>query len=409
MVLPGTIRFDGVWKEYRYRPKTLGDTLARLVSGEKVAETFWSLRDVSFELKRGEALALIGPNGAGKSTTLKLISGITKPTKGSTTRAGRVAPLLELGAGFHSELTGRENIELNGTILGMSRGDIRRKMEAIIAFSGLEEFIDTPVKHYSSGMYVRLGFSVAAHLEPDILLIDEVLAVGDAAFRTRCLNRVADLRRSGTTICYVTHHILSIRSLCDRAIFLDKGGVVAEGDPDTVITAYNRYLSSQANFNYVTKRVEHGKKAVRIVAVEPLGDDGAARMRFQFGENLRIRVRYEADEFIKDPVFGIDVRRADGIICAVARTNLSGVRLGSIEQRGEFVVDLGPIRFTGASYVVGGAIWDSSATVLYDYLQVAGIEIEGVVHADGMLGCVSVLPAAWTLAAGGSLVRSAEP
>ncbi len=398
MASPGTIRFDGVWKEYRYRPKTLGDTLAGLFSGRKTGQTFWSLRDVSFELKPGEALGLLGPNGAGKSTTLKLISGITKPTKGSVTRAGRVAPLLELGAGFHSELSGRENIELNGTILGMSRQDIRSKMDAIIAFSGLDEFIDTPVKHYSSGMYVRLGFSVAAHLDPDILLIDEVLAVGDAAFRAKCLQRVGEMRRAGATICYVTHTILSIRGLCDRAIFLDKGKAVAESDPDTVIAAYNHYLSNRQELDFVSKNVGRNALDTRVAAVELYGDDGVARTRFRCGETLRVRVRYEIDHPLDSPVFGVDIRRSDGLVCAMVRTDFCGVNTGRVAQSGEFEVDLGPIQLTAASYSVGAMIFDSSASTAYDYRPLARLEVEGLVHAEWMRGCVSVPPSKWNLA-----------
>ena len=397
----GIIRFEQVWKEYRYRPRTLGEAWSRVVGKRRTPDRFWALRDISFELKAGQALGLVGPNGAGKSTLLKLISGITRPTKGSVARRGMIAPLIELGAGFHSELTGRENIELNATILGMSRAEIRRKMDAIIEFSELRQFIDTPVKHYSSGMYVRLGFSVAAHLEPDILLIDEVLAVGDAAFRTRCLKRVAELRRAGTTICYVTHNILSIRGLCDRAMFLDKGAVVAEGDPDAVITAYNQYLSQRPDFDFVTKRVEQGARDARIVAVELLGDDGVARTRFRFGETLRVRVRYELERPLDSPVFGVDIRRSDGLLCAMARTDFSGVSPGLIEQHGQFEVDLGPIHFTAASYVVGGVIFDSSATVPYDYRPIARLEVEGVVHADSLLGCVCLPPSKWTLASVG--------
>lgn len=404
------IRFEQVWKEYRYRPKTLGETWLRGLTKRRTPDCFWALRDISFELKPGQALGLIGPNGAGKSTILKLISGITRPTKGAVTRQGTIAPLIELGAGFHSELTGRENIELNATILGMSRADIRSKMEPIIEFSELREFIDTPVKHYSSGMYVRLGFSVAAHLEPDILLVDEVLAVGDAGFRARCLERIAQLRRAGTTICFVTHNILSIRGLCDRAIFIEKGAVVADGDPDTVVTAYNHYLSGRADFNFVTKRVEDGTRDVRIVAVELCGDDGVPRTRFRFGETLQVRVRYELERPLDSPVFGVDIRRSDGLLCAMARTDFSGVSPGLIEQHGQFEVDLGPIHLTAASYMVGGVIFDSSATVPYDYRPIAHLEVEGVVHADGLLGCVCLPPSKWILAsAGRPLARAAEP
>jgi hypothetical protein len=247
-------------------------------------------------------------------------------------------------------------------------------------------------------MYIRLGFSVAAHLDPDILLIDEVLAVGDAAFRARCLQRVSEMRRAGATICYVTHTILSIRGLCDRAIFLEKGKAVAEGDPDTVIASYNRYLSNRPELDFVTKRVERTGSDTRIAAVELCGADGVARTRFRCGEMLRVRVRYEINRPLDSPVFGVDIRRSDGLVCAMARTDFCGVATGRVDQSGEFEVELGPIQLTAASYSVGAMIFDSSASTAYDYRPLARLEVEGLVHAEWMRGCVCVPPSKWNLA-----------
>jgi lipopolysaccharide transport system ATP-binding protein len=204
-------------------------------------EEFWALKDVSFEIKRGEAVGIIGRNGAGKSTLLKILSRITEPTAGRVRLRGRVASLLEVGTGFHPELTGRENIYLNGAILGMTRAEITRKFDEIVDFAGVEKFLDTPVKRYSSGMYVRLAFAVAAHLEPEILVVDEVLAVGDAEFQKKCLGKMEDVASQGRTVLFVSHQLNSVRAMCSRAILLTAGGLSAQGAPDAII---NDYLAS---------------------------------------------------------------------------------------------------------------------------------------------------------------------
>ena len=208
-----------------------------IVQGDEIEE-FWALKDVSFEVKSGERVGIIGRNGAGKSTLLKILSRITEPTKGRIKIAGRVASLLEVGTGFHPELTGRENIFLNGAILGMTRREIQKKFEAIVAFADVEKFLDTPVKRYSSGMYVRLAFAVAAHLEPDILVVDEVLAVGDFKFQKKCLGKMEEIGRSGITILFVSHNMAMISSLCEKAIQLDNGELRAMGATDHVILGY---------------------------------------------------------------------------------------------------------------------------------------------------------------------------
>jgi lipopolysaccharide transport system ATP-binding protein len=208
--------------------------------GRRDKDTFWALRDVSFEVKHGEVLGIIGRNGAGKSTLLKILSRITEPTRGRAIIKGRVGSLLEVGTGFHPELTGRENIFLNGAILGMQRVEIERKFDEIVAFAEIEKFLDTPVKHYSSGMYVRLAFAVAAHLEPEILLVDEVLAVGDAAFQKKCLGKMGDVARGGRTILFVSHNMAAVQSLCDRALLFNHGELEMTGATDSVVYEYFR-------------------------------------------------------------------------------------------------------------------------------------------------------------------------
>ncbi len=210
------------------------------LGGNGDSPQFWALRNVTFTVGSGEVIGIVGPNGAGKSTLLKVLSRITPPTEGYVDLNGRVSSLLEVGTGFHPELTGRENIFLNGAILGMFRSEIRRKFDAIVAFAELEQFIDTPVKHYSSGMYVRLAFAVAAHLEPEILIVDEVLSVGDLHFRNRCLGRMEDLRNEGRTVLFVSHDLTSVRQLCTRALMLNGGRIVDDGQPDEVTRRYER-------------------------------------------------------------------------------------------------------------------------------------------------------------------------
>lgn len=209
----------------------------QIVQGDEVEE-FWALKNISFDVKQGEALGIIGPNGAGKSTLLKILSRITEPTQGRVKIRGRVASLLEVGTGFHSELTGRENIYLNGAILGMTRTEIKRKFDEIVAFAEVEEFLDTPVKRYSSGMYVRLAFAVAAHLEPEILIVDEVLAVGDAAFQKKCLGKMSEVARQSRTVLFVSHNMGAIRTLTQKCILLEHGCIAASGNTENVIAAY---------------------------------------------------------------------------------------------------------------------------------------------------------------------------
>lgn len=226
---------------------SLRGTLAGMIGSKsaKKQEEFWALNDVSFDIKKGEVIGIIGKNGAGKSTLLKILSQITKPTSGRIEISGRVASLLEVGTGFHPELTGRENIYLNGTILGMTRQEVKDKFDEIVAFSGVEKFIDTPVKHYSSGMYVRLAFAVAAHLEPEILIIDEVLAVGDAEFQKRCLGKMKEVAGHGRTVIFVSHNMEAVKSLCERALWIMNGSIKQDGEPSVVI---DQYLSNDTVF-----------------------------------------------------------------------------------------------------------------------------------------------------------------
>ncbi len=255
------------------RAKSLLTTLNPLTQNSKhraknFCEEFWALKDVSFEIKQGDTVGFIGRNGAGKSTLLKILSRIVEPTKGRISIKGRVASLLEVGTGFHPELTGRENIFLNGAILGMSQGEIKRKFDEIVAFSEVEKFLDTPVKRYSSGMYVRLAFAVAAHLEPDILIVDEVLAVGDAQFQKKCLGKMEDVGKEGRTVLFVSHNLAVIQTLCKRGIFLKQGSVFADTSASEGVSIYLTTLEQSASKNLLERTDRRGKGQVRLAQVE---------------------------------------------------------------------------------------------------------------------------------------------
>ncbi len=237
------IKFDRVSKLYHLQShRTLKEFLPAFLGRKQTKKEFWALKDVSFEVRKGETLGIIGPNGAGKSTILKLIAGVTEPTKGKVIVNGKVSPLIELGAGFHPDLTGRENIYLNGAILGLTKKEVDKKFKEIVDFAELWDFIDQPVKHYSSGMYMRLGFSIAIHTDPEILLIDEILAVGDTAFQEKCLDKMRDFQAQGVTIIFVSHSLETVETFCRKSLLLMNGQVVIFGKTDRVISNYLKNL-----------------------------------------------------------------------------------------------------------------------------------------------------------------------
>jgi ABC-type polysaccharide/polyol phosphate transport system ATPase subunit len=235
------IKFDNVTKEFSLQnQKTFKEFLPALFLGEKTVNKFTALKDISFEIQKGDCIGIIGPNGSGKSTILKLVAGVMSPTTGKIHVHGRISPLIELGAGMHPELTGRENIYLNGAILGLKRKDIDNNFQSIVDFSELKEFIDQPVKHYSSGMYMRLAFSIAVHVNPEILIVDEILAVGDSAFQTKCFKKMNEFKKSGVTILLVSHSLDTIRKFCDKAMYINHSRLIKYGDSETVIKSYNQ-------------------------------------------------------------------------------------------------------------------------------------------------------------------------
>jgi lipopolysaccharide transport system ATP-binding protein len=289
-------------------------------------ETIWAIRDISFDLAQGERLGVIGRNGAGKSTLLKVLSRITEPTEGRVAVRGRVGSLLEVGTGFHPELSGRENIFLNGTILGMSRAEVRRKFDEIVAFAEIERFLDTPVKRYSSGMYVRLAFSVAAHLEPEILVVDEVLAVGDAAFQRKCLGKMTDVAESGRTVILVSHNLAAIQQLCTRSLWLDDGRLREDGPTEQVVASYGSTFSGGGTGAFSVRGVR-GDGRVRLVSYEVLNRDGHPVPLPVTGEDLVVRVNVEVTEPIAHPHCGISLWTASGVLLTSVSSEQQGVEL----------------------------------------------------------------------------------
>ena len=304
------INFDHVSKRYRvYRESENGSLnpsrLRRLLRSGSTKD-FWAVNDVSFTVARGEALGIIGHNGAGKSTILKLLYNITRPTRGEITIDGKLSALIEVASGFHPDLTGRENVYLNGSLLGMRRAEITRKLPSIVDFAGVAPFIDMPVKRYSTGMYLRLGFAIAAHLEADILLLDEVLAVGDANFQAKCINRVTELKEAGKTIVFVSHNLSAVESLCDRALLLDHGQVVNSGPPKKVIAEYEQLRLALPPTE--TTNGSHGSSdptAATINSVSFLDTAGQKTMTFSTGNPFRMTVEYMVHRNLEDVILDV--------------------------------------------------------------------------------------------------------
>ncbi|HUQ86859.1 MAG TPA: ABC transporter ATP-binding protein [Vicinamibacterales bacterium] len=338
------VTVDGLGKEYAYgdrgafRYEALRDALSETAAGllrrvregaarPQEARTFWALKDVSFEVPRGQVVGIIGRNGAGKSTLLKVLSRITLPTLGGADIHGRVGSLLEVGTGFHPELTGRENIYLNGAILGMRRTEVQRNFDAIVAFSGVEKFLDTPVKRYSSGMYVRLAFAVAAHLETEILFVDEVLAVGDAEFQRKCLDKMQNVVRDGRTILFVSHNMAAVKSLCQRAILIDGGRMVRDGSVDEVVDAYlstGRGASEDGLVGDVP-RSGTGEARLRQIRLRDQGIDAVSQI--YLGDPFSVEMTFDVREPLRDVVLGVGFSSLDGVRFATAY-NVDGGRPG---------------------------------------------------------------------------------
>jgi len=376
-----------VHKTYRRygRRKQFATLKSALLSGNLLRdlrpdEAFQALRGVSFDVEAGRTFGIIGRNGSGKSTMLKLIAGIGKPTRGSVAVNGRVSALIELGAGFHPEISGRENVYINGMMLGLSKKEIARRFDDIVSFAELEEFIDAPVKTYSSGMYVRLGFAVAINVDPDVLLVDEVLAVGDEAFTHKCLDKFADFKRRGKTILIVTHQLDLVQRFCEEALWLDQGVVKTQGDPKRVIDAY--LLDVAAGENSALRRAQHqadpgspshdpgsptrwGSREVEITRVELAAPSGPTNV-FESGSAMDIRMDVRANAPTHDFVFGIGIFNAEGTCCYGTNTHIEGARPGELAGDAEVRVAIDRLDLTEGSYTLDVAVHRENGAP-YDY------------------------------------------
>ncbi len=401
------IALEAVTKRYRrfaHRRQfaTLKSALVHrsLVSDLSPEETFTAVDDVSLQIPEGSAFGIIGRNGSGKSTLLKLVSGITKPTSGRVSVHGRISALIELGAGFHPEISGRENVFINGVMLGLTKREIAKRFDEIVEFAELKEFIDAPVKNYSSGMYMRLGFAVAVHVNPDILIVDEVLAVGDEGFSLKCLDKFAEFKRRGKTIVLVTHSLGTVQRFCDEAVWLDQGHIAGRGDPPRVIHAYlndvaeseERFLSEDDQRKIEATSREHaaaepgdaeltdeeppadmfrasegrwGSGEATITGVTLEGASGPSHV-FRSGERVSVRIQVAAAEALQDFVFGVSIFNAEGVCCYGTNTEIAELRPDTMLGEGEVVFEIEQLDLVDGTYKLDVAVHTREGRP-YDY------------------------------------------
>lgn len=389
------IEFDKVSRQFvrRQNASTIQERFMGLIRGLPPAEAFWAVRDVSFAVEEGQSIGLVGHNGAGKSTILKLMTRVLEPTSGRVTTQGRIAALLELGSGFHPELSGRENVFLYGSLMGFGRKEMQRKLPEIIEFSEIGPFLDTEVKHYSSGMYTRLAFAVATAVDPDILITDEVLAVGDETFQRKCIDRIYGFRRAGKTIVFVSHALDVVRSLCDVAVWLDHGEMKAYGEAGKVVDAYladvnereraefEERLHSEDDDQIRESRMRRGSREVEITCVQLLDAQGRERITFRTHEPLTIRIHYLAHQRIERPVFGVGINHESGPWLTGPNTGFDKYHIPFIEGAGIIDYHIPRLPFLSGRYLVSASATDS--TQLYEF-DVHDRMYPLVIHSDGL-------------------------
>jgi ABC-type polysaccharide/polyol phosphate transport system ATPase subunit len=358
------IEVDGVSKSFRLYRDVNYTLKERIINFRKRGyDLFWALKGVDLTVYKGETLGIIGPNGSGKSTLLRMMTRIMKPNEGKIRTHGTIAALLELGAGFHPDLTGRENIFLNASILGFKRRELEGIIDSIIEFSELGPFIDNQVKNYSSGMYVRLGFSIAINLNPDILLIDEVLAVGDESFQTKCLNRIARMQQENKTIVLVTHEANIAASICDRVLWLEKGVEKMLGDPYDVTERYHEAMRMRPEGS------EFGTQEIVFNKVEVLNGEGKETVEFETGESMVLRLHYEAEKPIADPVFGFGFYDQMGFMVYGTNTRLRGMDIEKVEGKGRMDFCISSLPILDGRYYVSVAAHTRDGLVNYHWLD----------------------------------------
>lgn len=404
------IEVRDIRKTYRRygRRRQFGTLKSALLTGRvfrdlRPSDSFDALKGVSFDVAAGKTFGIVGRNGSGKSTMLKLIAGIGRPTEGTVTVRGRVSALIELGAGFHPEISGRDNVYINGMMMGLTKREVAARFDEIVAFAEIEEFIDAPVKTYSSGMYMRLGFSVAVHVDPEVLLVDEVLAVGDESFTHKCLDKFGEFRRNGRTVLLVTHSLDLVTRFCDEVLWLDDGVAQAQGDPRRVIDAYRLDVAKaeekalddaapiiartdasaeprveaepepeapavETGPQDLSKAVEGrwGSRAVEIIGVEFVGPSGQAGHVFPAGAPMEIRLQVQASKPVTDLVVGVGIFNADGVCCYGTNTDIEGAVSGAIDGRGEVRFSIDRLDLVAGTYKIDVAVHRKDG-VPYDY------------------------------------------
>ena len=364
------VSLQHVGKQFSLRhrgPEGLKERVLWWARGRRIdREELWAVRDVSLEVRPGEMLGVIGTNGSGKSTLLQVIAGIYLPDTGTVAVNGRLRALLELGSGFSPDLSGRENIFLNASLLGFRRADIRQRFDAIVGFAELERFIDMPLKTYSSGMQVRLGFATAIHLDPQILLLDEVLAVGDDRFQRKCLTRIRQIRESGAAIIFISHDLVSVEQLCDRAGLIDEGRLIAEGDPATVVGQYRARLAGTASPLGLGARWGNG--LVRIERVQTIGPDGPGPT-VRTGDPLSIRIAFSAETPVARPVVGLAIRKHDGTLVTGPNTRMCGFPIAELSGSGAVEYRVPHVPLLPGTYRLAVSIYDEALLNAYDHWE----------------------------------------
>ncbi|MCG2712871.1 MAG: ABC transporter ATP-binding protein [Candidatus Omnitrophica bacterium] len=385
--MSNAIEFKNVSKSFRKGEKvnSLRDALPKLFNifrknaKRTDSDLFWALDNINLNIRQGETLGIIGPNGAGKTTMLKLISGILRPNIGSINVNGRISSLIEIGAGFHPDLTGRENIYLNGSIMGMGRKEITSKFDSIVDFAGIEEFIDTPVKRYSSGMYVRLGFSVAIHTDPDILLVDEVLAVGDMSFQIKCVKKINELKKNNATILFISHNLATVAEICNKTIFLNKGRIEFHGDTSSAIDKYHQHMQNNLVVRRELKEVkEFGieryiatKKAI-ICSVELFNDNGGPVFTVNKYDHIKFRVEVVFKKDLTNPIFGFFIKNTQGIVLTDVNTLYRNIDTGFFKSGDKIMLEyVLKMKLTRGTYYFGTGVAYSDLKAFCDWKESA--------------------------------------
>jgi lipopolysaccharide transport system ATP-binding protein len=379
------ISVNGVGKKFRLNSADGAFKIKHLLTGRlfrKRFESFWCLQDVSFEVARGQTIGIIGPNGSGKSTLLRLIGGVGRPDKGDLSVNGRIGALLDLGAGFHNDLSGRDNIFISGVIAGLTRRQVSERFDDIVSFAELESFLDNPLRTYSSGMRMRLAFAVATHIDPDILLIDEILSVGDLTFQSKCLERVNRFKRQGCTMLLVSHDNGQVEKFCDAVLWLKKGKVNAYGPPKEVIRAYSEEMAyatrsrtpddrpngQASNGNHlILNENRFGSLEVEISAVRILDGNGDPVQKINNGDPLRLEIDYRSNTPADDPFFGVTISKQDGQVCSEMMLQNDRFKLAGPRQTGTMILDIDRLDLNGGGYFVDVGIYEKNWEYAYDF------------------------------------------